>query len=329
VSAYAYLVSGVVALTMGVVRDGRLQLRSGSLGNPNYLAAAMCTGIFLWWFIVHNSKGTWISRAVGVGALALLVAVVVKTGSRGALFALLVAIPFLIMQYPLTKQLWIAGGLAILALLGLMVAPDLALRRFTLLFTADQPARSELESRVDASAVDSSAVRLNALKRSLEITAQNPVLGVGIGMFSVAEHNLAMREGVPSMWLGTHNTYTQVSSETGIPGLILFFAILVTDWRMMWSVRRERRLSLQPNAAEIRAAATALWLILLNTMVYAVFDFFAYSSTIPILSGLIFALSRGASRDLDQAAKAQPGDAEVKTALARIPAMSQRASAVS
>jgi O-antigen ligase len=323
VSAYSYLACGVVALTMGVVSEGRLGLRSGSLANPNYLAATMCTGVFLWWFIVRNSKAGRLSRVIGVGALAILVAVMVKTGSRGALFALLATIPFLIMQYPLAKRLWIAGGLATLALLGLMVAPDVALKRFTLLFAADQPARSELELRVQESAVDSSAVRLNALKRSLEITGQHPLTGVGIGMFSVAEDQLSKSEGLHSMWLGTHNTYTQVSSETGILGLILFLAILVTDWRTMRSLRRERRLSRQPDGAEIRDASTALWLILLNTMIYAVFDFFAYSSTIPIFSGLILALSRGASQDLTsiQAGEGPAAQAQSATALARAPAL--------
>jgi hypothetical protein len=69
------------------------------------------------------------------------------------------------------------------------------------------------------------------------------------------------------------------------------------DWRAMRALRRDGRLALHPDA-QIRAAATALWLVLLNTMAYGFFAHFGYSSTIPIISGLIFALSRGASREL-------------------------------
>jgi hypothetical protein len=107
-------------------------------------------------------------------------------------------------------------------------------------------------------------------------------------------------------WRGTHNTYTQLSSETGITGLALFVAVLAVDWRAMRALRKNARLALHPDGPQIRAAATALWLVLLNTMAYGFFAHFAYSSTIPIISGLIFALSRGASRELAQIGVQRP-----------------------
>lgn len=301
VSAFAFLAAGLLALTRGVVVDGRLLMSLyGTFANPNYLAAAMCTGVLLWWFILRNPKERLLWRIIGIIAVAVLVAVTIRTGSRGALFALLATAPFLVMQYSFVSRLWFGAGFIALLLLGFIAAPGLVVKRFTVLFEPDQSVGSEAEYQFEQSATDSTQSRLSLLKRSLEITGQHPLLGVGIGMFMIAEDKLAQSEGVPSMWHETHNTYTQVSSETGIPGLILFLAILVADWRTLGALRRDRRLKLHPNGLEIRVAATALWLTLLNTMIYAFFAHFAYSYMIPVISGLILALSRSASRELEQ-----------------------------
>lgn len=300
-TAWALLASGVLALGVGAALDGRLYLPlSPTFANPNYLAAAMCMGLLFWWFVVHNPRERKVSRVIGIGAMAALIVVTVETGSRGAMLALLVTMPFLIMQYSLANRLRVGAVLGLMMLLGFMLAPGLALERFALVFEPDQQPKSGNELRVQEEAEGSTESRMTVLKRSLEITAQHPLMGVGIGMFPVAENDFAASEGLPGTWRGTHNTYTQLSSETGVTGLVLFVAVLVIDWRAMRALRRDARLALHPDAPQIRAAATALWLVLLNTMAYGFFAHFAYSSTIPIISGLIFALNRGASGELAQ-----------------------------
>jgi O-antigen ligase len=300
VTAWALLASGVLALGVGDFDDGRLYVPGGgTFGNPNYLAAAMCMGLLFWWFVVHNPKERKISRVIAIASMATLIVVTIETGSRAAMLALLATIPFAIMQYSLANRLRISAVLALMLLLGFMLAPSLAVERLKSVFGADDQPASELELRSQEAADASTESRKTVLRRSLEITAQHPLLGVGIGMFVVAENDLAATEGQPGTWRGTHNTYTQVSSETGIPGLFLFVAILAMDWRAMRALRKDARLTLHPDGPQIRAAATALWLVLVNTMVSGFFAHFAYSSTIPIISGLIFALSRGASRELE------------------------------
>ena len=37
---------------------------------------------------------------------------------------------------------------------------------------------------------------------------------------------MSAAEGTRGQWLGTHNTYTQISSECGLPGLLFFVASL-------------------------------------------------------------------------------------------------------
>ena len=50
-------------------------------------------------------------------------------------------------------------------------------------------------------------------------------------MFAVASSDLAKAEGDPALWQQTHNTYTQVSSETGLPGLVIYPWLDIPDSR--------------------------------------------------------------------------------------------------
>jgi len=55
--------------------------------------------------------------------------------------------------------------------------------------------------------------------RSIQLTFEHPILGVGPGEFMDAEAEEAAVAGKKAMWHFTHNSYTELSSETGLPGL--------------------------------------------------------------------------------------------------------------
>jgi O-antigen ligase len=79
--------------------------------------------------------------------------------------------------------------------------------------------------QVAASAEESTEDRLAVLSRSIQYTLEHPIFGLGLGNFEVASGNYL---GQPSAWMGTHNTFTQISSEAGIPALLLFIGLLAT-----------------------------------------------------------------------------------------------------
>jgi putative inorganic carbon (hco3(-)) transporter len=66
--------------------------------------------------------------------------------------------------------------------------------------------------------------RKELLLESLRVTAQHPLLGVGPGDF----------EFVSRAWRVTHNSYTQISAEGGIPAFLLYVLIL---WRGIANLR--------------------------------------------------------------------------------------------
>ncbi len=72
------------------------------------------------------------------------------------------------------------------------------------------------------------------------MTLHHPIFGVGPGDFSFVswdERKAATGAGGES--LVSHNTYTQISSETGLPGFFFFAASLVLSFRYAYRSYRE------------------------------------------------------------------------------------------
>lgn len=138
----------------------------------------------------------------------------------------------------------------------------------------------------------SSEARKNLLKASIKITIQNPLVGVGPGQFAVAENDDQKRLGrTRGAWQVTHNSYTEVSSETGIPGLLLFagsFFLSASSRCAGLSLRA----SLYP---EVRRFATCLMLSIAAFAVCITFASLAYRFYLPTLIGLTTVVIRWAN----------------------------------
>jgi O-antigen ligase len=57
-------------------------------------------------------------------------------------------------------------------------------------------------------------------------------------VFQASAADLSHEEGRRAMWLESHNSYTQVSSETGIPGLIFFGGAVLSSVVGLLKIRR-------------------------------------------------------------------------------------------
>jgi O-antigen ligase len=144
--------------------------------------------------------------------------------------------------------------------------------------------------------------RIELLKYSIQYTLENPVFGVGPGQFpdQVWSRAKAVGKRVPSM--GTHNTFTQVSSEMGLPALIVYGAVLFTSFQLIF--RLYKRTTDQPAMQEINNMAFCLLLILVIYSVSTMFHHVAYSRHLPTLAGLSVALWFNASRRMQALADA-------------------------
>ncbi len=93
-----------------------------------------------------------------------------------------------------------------------------------------------------AASYSSSEQRQQLFWQSIKVTAQHPLFGVGPGNFQV----------ISGIWHETHNSYTQMSSEGGIPALIFYLVIL---WYGFKNIRRTKQLSTRKKEFKLLAGA--------------------------------------------------------------------------
>jgi O-antigen ligase len=169
----------------------------------------------------------------------------------------------------------------------LVVLPQSLLHRYATLFTSNSD---------DAEAVQSTAARTDLLKDSIRFTMQHPILGVGPGEFSDYQAADAKLEGKKGAWSVTHNAYTQISSEVGIPALLFYLATIVISFRTFGRVYRATRA--RPELRPMAMAGFCCQLSLVGFCTASIFLSLAYAMYLPTMSGLAFALSRSLDREL-------------------------------
>jgi O-antigen ligase len=252
--------------------------------NSNDVALALLLGITSFLFLFHRTSRA--GRLAGIAGILLSTFFAARTGSRGCGIA---AGAMLIFIFLLSRSRWKVVALGLTAL-GMALAASIGgessstLHRLSLLTSSASP----FESESDVASVASQLQREEVLETSLRYTLNHPLLGVGPDQFATAVSQDAAGAGQHVPWLGTHNTYTQVSSECGIPALIFYVAVIGTCLRS--NLRLYRRTRDLPAYQELAALSRCL---LAGTLVFAISAFFfhmAYSPYLPCLAGFTVAL---------------------------------------
>ena len=170
--------------------------------------------------VIFNSSSSVFRICAGILAL-LGTFLVLKTGSRGGLLALSAMLGFFFVKTSMAQRAGIVATVVILGVIMLFAIPRTTIQRYLML--VDSSVEQEAASNVDLErAVGSSAARKDLLNNSLTLAALHPLFGVGPGMFAASDADRAKEQGKQGMWLLTHNSYTEVASETGVPGFLLF-----------------------------------------------------------------------------------------------------------
>jgi O-antigen ligase len=285
VIAVAIAVIGVLSLIIGGghQNDPRLGLgtKNQTLADANFLALHLVLGVPFIYFTT-----TWKKGFVKLGLILMVLPLLVslgRTGSRMGLLALGVGVLFFMIFASNAQRVFIVlAGILCLSLAPFLV-PQKMLDRFTTYFQAHNAAEEE--------AAESAETRKALLLRGIELTFEHPLVGVGPGEFRDAEAKEAMAEGKRGMWHFTHNAYTEVSSETGIPGLILFLVAMfycyhgLSRYRSSYPSRRVRR------------AALCIQMAVVITAVGAFFLSVAYSGILYPIMGLSAAFQLAAAKE--------------------------------
>lgn len=262
--------------------------------NSNDLALALLLGISSFLFLFHQPSRA--PRLAGIAGILLSTFYAFRTGSRGSVIA---ASAMLILIFSLSRNRMRVAALGLAALLSAALAASIGgessstLHRLSLVISDTS---SPAETQSDLAAVASQLQREELFKTSLRYTLSHPVFGVGPDQFATAVSQDAARDNQHMPWLGTHNTYTQISSECGIPAVIFYAAVIGLS--LASNLRLYRRARDRPADYELAGLSHCL---LAGTLVFAVSAFFfhmAYSAYLPTLAGFTVALSLTQTKQL-------------------------------
>ena len=280
----------------GYSGDGRFEVPGSLVGNSNELALQLLLGVTQFAFLFFTKGfGKKAFATLGIG---LSVVFMLRTGSRGCMIAAVAyGVLTLVVSRHKVRVLILAVLIAATALISL---PSVTMRRLTDLGFDD-----DYQNLADGTAAGSRMQRIELLKRSVQETMQHPLFGVGPRQFPVAVAGEQEKKGEWANWLGTHNSYTQVSSECGVPALLFYTIVIALCLRMNYRLLAVTKRN--PAHAEIAGLAAT---VLAGTVVYAVCTFFfhmAYTGNLPSVAGLTLALHFAANEALrSEPAASQP-----------------------
>ncbi len=186
----------------------------GLFGNPNDLALHLVTMIPLAVCLGLASKSR-VMRVVYFAAAILFVSANTVTYSRGGFLGLVAASVVMVWKLGRRQRLGVSIVSIVVGTIFILVAPgNYGVRILSIFGLAADP-------------VGSSDQRRELLERSILVTLRNP-WGIGIGNFPIV--------GIRN--LVTHNSFTQVSAELGILGLIAYLIFMISPFRKLGAIER-------------------------------------------------------------------------------------------
>jgi O-Antigen ligase len=276
----------------GSMQTGRLEIPDSMFfRNSNDLSLQLLIAVTQFVYLLYQPR-LWKRVAGGVGMAAALV-FMLETGARGAFLAALVLglAGLALTRHRIRTMLWAAP----VAAAALLIAPSGVFHRIELIGSQPDAVASDA---LDQDAMGSQTQRIALLRQSVKYAVLHPLLGVGPGQFAVAASEELTREGKQAPWLGTHNSYTEIASECGIPAFLLYSAVIFLVLRS--NLRIYRRTS-TGDSDDVSALAFCLFASALAYAVDTLFFHVAYSSYLPAIAGMSIALRLALGRTIETA----------------------------
>jgi O-antigen ligase len=255
---------------------GRLMgVQKGILENPNDLAINIAINFPLCvaFFFAAKAAPRKLFWAIG---LVFMSWGMVATYSRSGLLAMAVTVVICVWEFGVRGKrtsVLVSAALAGVVGLGVIIATPHYLARI------ESMVHSNVEGSGDRGSL---AAREELLRESLILTVKHPVFGIGPGNFP----------SYTQTWRVVHNTYTELGSETGLPGLFLFVLLLVLTLR---KIKRVRKLPGYQSSEDIRLWTSALWAAMAAYVSGAMFASTEYNLFLYFMVGYICAVYQIAS----------------------------------
>jgi probable O-glycosylation ligase (exosortase A-associated) len=218
-----YLLKGY----LGIFHNGYAGLDNNGAG------LMLATGVPLCYFAWQGIDRWW--RWGFIILVPGIVHSVLMTYSRGAMVAMVTVIPFLLLR--LRNKWWaLIFGVAMAILLPIMAGKEIRKRFFSI-------------EKHDADATANS--RRIAWEVAIDLIKENPLTGVGLRNSGRYVQKKIYNTAV-------HNQYLQIGADCGLPGMVLFIAVIVSTWLGLRRVRKLVAERTDPEANRLRAMANGI-----------------------------------------------------------------------
>jgi O-antigen ligase len=218
----------VIAILTGFGPEVSLDARENRINvagtyDVNDLALLFVVTLPFAFFMLKES--TKFQRLWLLAAIALMIVGIIKSGSRGGFVGLLIISVLLLIRS--SKQ---ARKYALIAILGgailfVAAAPTAYWARINTIFSLENDYNMHQQTG-----------RMKVWENGLKMVAAHPLMGVGIGGFNIAHADFSGT----NINISPHNSFLQIAAELGLPGFLLFMAIIFTS---IFAARRVRRLT--------------------------------------------------------------------------------------
>jgi O-antigen ligase len=269
--------AGILAACLGFIWNrqgfGRVSLRGGAYSDPNYYAMWLLAVIpLIWPLVARQPIGT---KLIGIGGGLLSFVSVLRTGSRAALVSLAIMLVVVFVLSTLRIRILILSVTALAVVIAVAFIPN-ALQTRLGVSTSDRSGADQ----------NSATARETLLVTSLALTLGNPVFGIGPCNFAESIVQEGRSRGLIWAPLGTHNSYTQISSETGVPGILLFLLLIGFSFRNIISLLRQTRPRGETPNLHIHQLARGMLVSLAGVCTFMFFLAEAYNSLFYLWLGL-------------------------------------------
>ena len=259
--------------------NGRTSLTFGTVANSNdYCAHLLYVLPFLLWVILI-SKSNYL-RTGGFLAIVLALFEILAAGSRGAMLGLATAIIVFTTTTTAKLRRTILFVTPVLGILVFALLPT-SVRHRMFAFSADS-------SEMTPEALQSEQSREQVLRDSIAFTIQHPLLGLGPGQFSNVEGEQTTKAG-NKLWIPAHNSFAQIASENGFPGLIFYLGGVLSSLFLLHKI--DRSLVGKPGMKEPAAAVLCVRIGLISFCVAIFFVNFGYFFYLPAMAGIVIAIA--------------------------------------
>ena len=281
---------------------GRDQILYGTLGNPNDLAFALLMLIPFAVFVIKSEPlRSWKTIAC---LLAILFAVLktLKTGSRSGLITMVSCFVILFCVGKMQSKLKILVLAGVIVAIAAATVSTQTLNRYATVFSGTL-VDSDM-SQNEVSAVESATARKMLLQESVNLMLEHPLFGVGPGVFAAVLAGEQKNRGEAQSWHEAHNSYTQIGSEMGIPGFLLYGSVLLYCLKRTvstyWRTRRN------PARVAIFRMSASLSMALVIFAICAFFGTYSYTYQFPVLAGLVQAFDVCVRKELSRTPSIAP-----------------------